>query len=181
MTRGFCRKRERERKRGKCRVRVSETPSPIARDGRGGGGVGGRGVKIKPNLPPKVTTVSEINRIDWGVGEQKKGSGGVWGGRRRTETRTHHLHEETAGLADATGGAEDGNLVATGLSHGPGDGAGSGGSSEHGVTFLLIGGKVCVCARHGVMRDDSRDHSKKKSLRIRVPGYPPAAEMILVL
>lgn len=45
-------------------------------------------------------------------------------------TATHHLHEEAAGLADATGGAENRDLVAAGLvSKSLGDGA-RGGAEE---------------------------------------------------
>ena len=46
-------------------------------------------------------------------------------------TFTHHLHEEAAGLADTTRGAENSNLVSARLGHRLGDVAGSGGSSEH--------------------------------------------------
>lgn len=66
---------------------------------------------------------------------------GVIKKKKKTTQTTHHLHEEAAGLADATGGAEDGNLVATGLGHRLGDGAGGGGSGEHGYVVDRLEGK----------------------------------------
>jgi hypothetical protein len=50
----------------------------------------------------------------------------------RRDRRTHHLHEETARLADPAGGAEDGDLVPARLGHRAGDGAGRARGAEEG-------------------------------------------------
>jgi hypothetical protein len=68
----------------------------------------------------------------------------------RKKARSHHLHQQAAGLADATGGAEDGHLVSAGLlglhqtlAHG------AGGGGEHvgsGLRGRLRGGGARGCA-----------------------------------
>ena len=81
-------------------------------------------------------------------------------------TATHHLHEEAAGLADATGGAEDGDLVPAGLLHRLGGGAGNAGGAEksgHGVSGEGLWVSARLTMAIGTLPDTDGPSAKKSS------------------